>query len=129
VTRFAPSARPGRRQGGDLRLGVGSMAATSGSDLAAARTRASWAATSSAEGWAKMVRTMVATKGWALFGTRASRLRMKCVRQRCHDAPGSAVSRAASRPLWSSEITSCTPPRPRFTSSRKNIVQAAPSRW
>ena len=66
-----------------------------------------------------MVRTMVATKGWALFGTRQSRLRMKCVRHLCQAAPGSSASIAFVRPRWSSEMTSCTPERPRAARSRE----------
>ena len=42
----------------------------------------------SASGWAKIVRTIVATKRCALLGTRVSRLRMKCVRQRCQAGAG-----------------------------------------
>ena len=52
---------------------------------------------------------------------------MKCVRQRCQAAPGRVASIAATRPLWSSLTTSCTPERPRSTRSRRNTVQAAAS--
>jgi hypothetical protein len=51
------------------------------SSWATMRTCCSW--TESASGWAKIERTMVATKDCALLGTRVKRLRMKCVRQRC----------------------------------------------
>jgi hypothetical protein len=51
-------------------------------------TRVCWAHTDSASGWAKIVRTNVATIVWAERGTRVSRLRMKWVRHRCHTAPG-----------------------------------------
>ena len=37
------------------------------------------------------LRASVATMPCALLGTRASRLRMKCVRLRCHDAPAIAA--------------------------------------
>ena len=74
------------------------------------------------------MRTMVATKGWALFGTRVRRLRMKCVRHRCQAVPGSSASIALVSPLWSSEITSCTPERPRSTRPARKTRQAASSR-
>jgi hypothetical protein len=44
-----------------------------------------------------MVRTMVATNCWALFGTRVNRLRMKWVRHLCQAAPGSRASARADR--------------------------------
>jgi hypothetical protein len=81
----------------------------------------------SASGWAKIVRTIVATNDWALFGTRVSRLRMKCVRQRCHEAPGKVAAIASTSPGCASEVTSLTPARPRATSERRKASQAAPS--
>ena len=39
-----------------------------------------------------MVRTVVATSPSALFGTRVSKFLMKCVRQRCHEAPPKTVA-------------------------------------
>src|SRR5207237_1200661 len=69
-----------------------------------------------ASGCAKIVRTIVATNDWALFGTRVSRLRMKCVRQRCQLAPGSVAAIASTRPGCASELTRRTPARPRATS-------------
>ena len=52
---------------------------------------------------------------------------MKCVRHRCQLAPGSTPAIAFFNPSCASEITSCTPERPRATSDRKNAVQPAPS--
>ena len=52
---------------------------------------------------------------------------MKCVRQRCQLAPGSVAAIASTRPGCASEVTSCTPARPRATSPRRNASQAAPS--
>jgi hypothetical protein len=34
---------------------------------------------------------------------------------------------ACLSPMWASEMTSCTPPRPRALSERRNAVQNAPS--
>ena len=45
-----------------------------------------------------MVRTVVATSASALFGTRVRRFRMKCVLQRCQEAPPKTVAVAALRP-------------------------------
>src|SRR5205814_2349121 len=69
----------------------------------------------------------VATKPCALLGTRVSKLRMKCVRQRCHEAPGSVAAIASTRPGCAPELTSLTPARPRATKPRTNASQAAPS--
>jgi hypothetical protein len=66
-----------------------------------------------ASGWAKIERTIVATKDCALFGTRVRRLRMKWVRQRCQQAPGRVVAIASARPGCASLVTSLTPERPR----------------
>ena len=52
---------------------------------------------------------------------------MKWVRHRCHDAPTSIEAIARLRPSCASEITSCTPDRPRATRPRRNAVQPAPS--
>src|SRR5205814_7508684 len=68
----------------------------------------------------KIVRTIVATNDWALFGTRVSRLRMKCVRQRCQAAPGSVAAIASTNPGCASELTSLTPARPDRKSTRLN---------
>jgi hypothetical protein len=83
--------------------------------------------TEAGSGWAKIERTSVATSDWADFGTRVSRLRMKCVRQRCQLAPGSVAAIASTSPGWASEVTSRTPRRPRATSERRKWSQAAPS--
>ena len=84
-----------------------------------------------------MVRTVVATSASALFGTRVSRFRMKCVRQPtrgcgdtpqgCHEAPPKTVAIAALRPWWASEVTSSTPDSPRVTRPRRKASQNAPS--
>ncbi len=73
------------------------------------------------------MRTVVATSASALFGTRVSRFRMKCVRQRCHEAPPKTVAIAARSPWWASEVTSSTPESPRATRPRRNESQNAPS--
>ena len=66
-----------------------SSAAASGKRVSSWSTiRACCSCTVAASGWAKIVRTIVATKLCALLGTRVSRLRMKWVRQRCQAAPG-----------------------------------------
>ena len=84
-----------------------------------------------------MVRTVVATSASALFGTRVSRFRMKCVLQRtrgcgdtpqgCQEAPPKTVAIAARSPWWASEVTSSTPESPRATRPRRNESQKAPS--
>src|SRR5450756_2644416 len=61
-------------------------------------TLACCAQTDSESGCAKMERTSVATRPWALFGTRHSRLRMKCVRQRSQTAPGKVAAIASFSP-------------------------------
>jgi hypothetical protein len=95
--------------------------ASSSSAAASGKRPSSWATilaccsrTDSASGWAKIERTIVATKLCALLGTRVSRLRMKCMRQRCQLAPG-GVAAIATRPGWASEVTRRTPARPRAT--------------
>ena len=52
---------------------------------------------------------------------------MKCVLQRCHEAPPKTVAIAARSPWWASEVTSSTPDRPRATRPRRNESQKAPS--
>ena len=42
-------------------------------------------------------------------------------------APSRTAAIAAFRPAWASEMTSCTPARPRALSERRNAVQNAPS--
>src|SRR3712207_8499503 len=46
---------------------------------------------------------------------------------RCHAAPIIAAPIACFSPVWASEMTSCTPPRPRAFRLRRNAVQNAPS--
>ena len=48
-----------------------------------------------------MVRTMVATHGWARLGTRVSKLVMKWVRHRCQLAPAEDCGDGASESLMS----------------------------
>ena len=95
--------------------------------MSCSTTRACWAHTDAASGWAKIVRTKVATMVWAERGTRVSRLRMKWVRHRCQVAPVSVERMASTRPGWASEITSVVPARPRATRPRRNANQPAPS--
>ena len=64
-------------------------------------------------------RTNVATIACADFGTGVNRLRTKWVRHRCQLEPGSTAPIAALSPSWASEITSCTPERPRATRSAR----------
>lgn len=99
---------------GDLRVGLPSMRATS----------SNWVCTCPASGWANTVRMIEATISWAPLGTVESTLRMKC-RQRCHDAPWKTVLIAYFSPVWASEMTSLTPPRPRVLSERRKSVQDA----
>ena len=74
-----------------------------------------------------MVRTMVATPGWAPLGTRVSRLAMKWVRQRCQLAPANTAAMAFFSPpcfrrgrlWWASEVTTSTPLSPRAVSERR----------
>src|SRR5436190_10237560 len=47
--------------------------------VSSSTTRACWALVEAASGWAKIVRTSVATRFWADLGTLVSRLRMKWV--------------------------------------------------
>jgi hypothetical protein len=81
----------------------------------AARRRVCCAWASSASGCAKIVRTNVATRLCALFGTFVRRLRMRCVRHRCQAAPGSVAARAAAVPdaYPRSRAARATPHRPR----------------
>ena len=74
-----------------------------------------------------MVRIAAATISALPLGTWASTLRRKCTRQRCQAAPSSTAAIAAFSPVWASEMTSCTPARPRAFSERRNAVQNAPS--
>src|SRR5881397_708651 len=111
-----------------------SAAASSSSVAASGKRVSSWSTirrccscTVSASGCAKIVRTIVATKLCALFGTRVSRLRIACVRQRCQAAPGRVAAIASTRPGCASLVTSRTPERPRATSERRKASQAAPS--
>ena len=60
-------------------------------------------------------------------GTLVNRLRMKWVRHRCQRAPGRVARDRVARPSWASEITSCTPARPRATRPRRKASQPAPS--
>lgn len=64
----------------------------------------------------------MATAACCFFGACASALRMKCTRQRCQVVP-STLAAAAFSPSWASEITSCTPRRPRRVSWRRKSVQ------
>src|SRR5947207_3145650 len=71
-----------------------SGAASSSSAAASVKRVSSWSTIRRCCSWivlvsgcAKIVRTIVATKLCALFGTRVSRLRIACVRQRCQAAP------------------------------------------
>jgi hypothetical protein len=107
-------------KGEDLGAGLRIKAASGKRPSSWATMRACCSCTDSASGWAKIARTIVATKDCALLGTRVSRLRMKCVRQRCHDAPGRVAAIASTKPGCASEVTSRTPPRPRATSERRN---------
>jgi hypothetical protein len=70
-----------------------------------------------------MVRIAAATISACPLLARASALRMKCIRQRCLAAPVSTVSMARVRPRWESEVTSCTPERPRSRSPCRKSVQ------
>ena len=90
-------------------------------------TRRCCAHTDSGSGWAKMVLTIVATMASADRGTLVNRLRRQWVRHRCHDTPGRVAAMASRGPGWSSEVTSCTPDRPRALRLRQNTSQAAPS--
>ena len=74
-----------------------------------------------------MERTRVATMVWVDLGTRVSRLRRKCTRQRCQEVPGRVAACAALSPKWSSEIASCTLVSPVATWLRRKPSQAAPS--
>src|SRR5215218_10022611 len=63
-------------------------------------------------GWAKTVRKVAPTICWAAFGTNERALRMKCTRQRCHEAPCRTASMAPFRPRWESLVTKLTPESP-----------------
>ena len=52
---------------------------------------------------------------------------MKCVRQRCQDAPVKTAAMASLRPRCASEVTSWTPANPRATRLRRKESQKAPS--
>ncbi|COX17440.1 Uncharacterised protein [Mycobacterium tuberculosis] len=73
--------------------------------------------------WAKIVLTATVTAGACLAATAVYRFRMKCTRQRCHDAPLNCCATAAFSPAWASEITRCTPVSPRAFSEAKNSRQ------
>ena len=65
-------------------------------------------------GWAKMVRNTAATMSLWDFGTRASRFRMKCTRQRWWPTFWKTHRRAETSPACGSEMTSRTPVSPTF---------------
>src|SRR3954453_21258634 len=95
-----------------------------GKDLVSwSRTSSQVAATVVASGWAKMVRNTAATMSVWVLGTRASRLRAKWTRQRWCAVPWKDRLRAATRPACWSEITSRTPPSPRFFRSVRKARQ------
>ena len=103
-----------------------SIVATSGSlGSSMVATTSTCSRTRGPVGWAKIVRIVVATIAEEALGTRVSTLRMKWTRQRCQVAPAITWSIAAIRPRWWSEITSCTPARPRSRSPRRKSVQNA----
>jgi len=58
-----------------VRVGSRCSAASEYLSARAVTTRSNWACTAAASAWSKMVRTWVATGGWAELGTRVSRLR------------------------------------------------------
>jgi len=70
---------------------------------------------------------MAATIDCRVRGTFTSTFRMKCTRQRCHDAPGKTSATAALSPRYESLITSCTPESPRSRRLWRNSVQKAAS--
>src|SRR4051794_12399937 len=98
-----------------------------GNDLVSwSRTSSQVAATVAASGWAKMVRNTAATMPMTVgvgLGYQASRLRAKWTRQRWCAVPWKDRLRAATRPACWSEITSRTPPRPRFFRSVRKARQ------
>ena len=51
----------------------------------------------------------------------------KWTRHLCQPAPANTAPMACLRPVWASEMTSCTPASPRALSERRNAVQKAPS--
>src|SRR4051812_12253925 len=75
----------------------------------------------------KIVRTVAATIACAVFGTRASRFRRKCTRQRCPAAPTNPSRTACLRPGYASQTTSCTPWSPRPTRLWKHARHSATS--
>jgi hypothetical protein len=87
----------------------------------------SWSWTWAGPGWAKMVRIAAATISAEPLGTAARTLRRKWTRQRCQAAPSSTAAMAFFSPAWASEMTSCTPDRPRVFRERRKAVQNAPS--
>src|SRR5215208_5471064 len=128
----APQLAPVRdREGGEgdqVLAGSVSILATAGNFGASmAATLSTWSVTSAAVGWAKMVRIAAATISAEPLGTRASTLRRKWTRQRCQPAPAMTAPMACLRPVWASEMTSCTPASPRAFRLRRNAVQKAPS--
>ena len=48
---------------------------------------------------------------------------MKWTRHRCHEAPTNCCATADLRPAWASEMTRCTPLRPRALSERRKSDQ------
>jgi hypothetical protein len=104
------------------------MAATAGNlGSSMAATLSTWSMTSAPVGWAKMVRMAAATISAEPFGMRASTFRRKWTRHRCQPAPAMTAPMAPLRPVWASEMTSCTPASPRALSERRKAVQKAPS--
>jgi hypothetical protein len=76
-------------------------------------------------GWAKMVRSKVATTAWADFGILVNGFLRSWVRHRCQPAPGSTEAMASTRPGWASKTTRAVPDSPRATKERRNASQAA----
>ena len=75
-----------------------------------------WACMSSPDTWAKTVLKAADTMGWWPLGMVASRFRAKWTRQRWWDAPWKHRLMADTSPVCWSEMTSCTPSRPRARS-------------
>jgi hypothetical protein len=61
------------------------------------------------------------------FGHLGEDVRQEVHPDRCQAAPSSTAAIAFFSLAWASEMTSCTPDRPRVLKERKNVVQNAPS--
>ena len=93
----------------------------------ASTTRSYCARTASASACSKIVRTWVATMRLGRLGHPGEQVAQVVGTAALPGRPGQRGADRGDQPGWASEMTSCTPDRPRATSPRRNASQPAPS--